>query len=221
MDLNALSSLIVAMRPSFRSPEQQQLDTITKVWMIAVGESIAVQTRPIRYERHSLTIAVRQGIWAQQLTAQTHQILQRLRPQLPPALTIKTLRFRVAPQFYRDLSQTPKLVTSQTPIPPAPHPSHWPIEPLDQGAPHSLNPHPKVKPEVESETGNTLHQVVDRWRLRLDQRSPNLEICPRCHCPTPPAELDRWQMCALCATTLFQPPMALGGRSPVPEIELK
>lgn len=267
MDLNALSSLIAAMRPSFRSLEQQQLDFISNAWTIAVGESIAAQARPIAYERQSLTIAVRQGSWAQQLTAQTYQILQRLRPQLPPTLTIKTLRFRVAPRLCsvpRDPPQASPSPTSQPiaqiPTLPEAHPSHWPRESDDRGRSltfgsgsepsdlESSNSEPSglessdlepsdlehlglepsnsepsnsehLDSNVKPESASKLNQVVDRWRFRLNQRAPNLKICPRCHCRTPPAELDRWRLCALCATTLFQSPMALGGQLSTPEIE--
>ena len=257
MDLNALSSLIAAMRPSFRSLEQQQLDFISSAWTIAVGELIAVQARPIAYERQSLTIAVRQGSWAQQLTAQTYQILQRLRPQLPPTLTIKTLRFRVVPRLCsvpRDPSQASPSPTSQPiaqiPTLPEAHPSHWPRESDNRGRSLTFgsgsessnsessnsepsnsepsNSEPSDSEHLGSEPSNSnvkpestskLNQVVDRWRFRLNQRTPSLKICPRCHCPTPPAELDRWRLCALCATTLFQSPMALGGQLSTPEIE--
>ncbi len=238
MDLTDLSSLIKALRPSFRSPEQQQLDTIVNAWRITLGTQIAQNSGPIRYERNSLTIAVRQAIWSQQLTAQTHQILQQLRPHLPPQLTIKTLRFRVAPDLCLASTQQPPQL-----IPPAdpPHPSRWPIPPFQSGTPTPvvhLNPtnlnnpnlnNPNLKtntprddfpvmatdPPAQSPNPSLkLQQTVDRWKSNLDRHAPHLQSCPRCHCLTPPAELDRWQMCALCATSLFQPSMPLGGQRP-------
>jgi predicted nucleic acid-binding Zn ribbon protein len=31
-----------------------------------------------------------------------------------------------------------------------------------------------------------------------------LPRCPQCQCPTPPGELERWSVCAVCATQRWQ-----------------
>ncbi|TAF51197.1 MAG: DUF721 domain-containing protein [Oscillatoriales cyanobacterium] len=207
MDLTDLSSLINALRPSFRSPEQQQLDTIATAWAIALGDHIAANAYPLHYERHTLTIAVRQSIWAQQLTAQTHQILNHLRPQLPPQIPIKTLRFRVAPHPCRVQTSTASQIRPPSDLP---HPSRWPLPPDPQRSQTAPKPTPARNPAPSS----TLQQTVDRWKTTLDRHAPYLKPCPRCHCLTPPAELDRWQICAVCATALFQSAHPLGSDRP-------
>jgi predicted nucleic acid-binding Zn ribbon protein len=225
MSFTHLSSLIEALRPSFRSPEQQQLDAIINAWAIALGSQIADNSRPLHYERHNLTIAVRQAIWAQQLTAQTHQILQHLRPHLPLHLTIKTLRFRVAPDRCRP---TPQNRLPSTPTDNPAHPSRWPRSPAQSNtSTPTVHPNPHISPPNDIPTlpinpaapppvpSPKLQHIIDRWRSNLDQHAPHLQHCPHCQCLTPPAELDRWQMCALCATTLFQSSMPLGGQRPI------
>ncbi|NEP50291.1 MAG: DUF721 domain-containing protein, partial [Moorea sp. SIO3C2] len=32
----------------------------------------------------------------------------------------------------------------------------------------------------------------------------NLPLCPQCKCPTPPGELQRWDVCGLCAIKQWQ-----------------
>jgi predicted nucleic acid-binding Zn ribbon protein len=34
----------------------------------------------------------------------------------------------------------------------------------------------------------------------MRSRSQQLPLCPHCQCPTPAGELERWQMCSICAT---------------------
>jgi predicted nucleic acid-binding Zn ribbon protein len=214
MDLTDLSSLIDALRPSFRSPEQQQLDAIVTAWAIALGEHIAANSRPMHYERQKLTIAVRQAIWAQQLTAQTHQILQHLNPHLPPQIRIQTLRFRVASYHCLTPASAPTQPSATLSIC---HPSRWPIPPeprTDAAEAPAVHSPPTPSPQPRLSNSHTLQQTVNRWKTKLDRHAPYLQACPRCRCLAPPAELDRWQMCAVCATSLFQSSHPLGTDRP-------
>ncbi|MGD1901563.1 MAG: DciA family protein [Geitlerinemataceae cyanobacterium] len=223
MEFDPLAKIVDRLRPSFRSPAQQQLDAIVAIWCETFGASLADRARPIQYERGILTIAVRQSIWAQQLAAQTHPLLEQLCPHLPPEIAIASLRFRVAP--HRLGPSAPQTEARE----PGPHPSRWPnpdappkkqpnSQPKNQPdnqqkKPASLAPRqPPAPPET-----NSLDRLTERWSRRLDR--PDSRPCPRCQCPTPPGELDRWSMCAPCAIALFQTSMALGcQRAPFQEL---
>ncbi|MGA7933784.1 MAG: hypothetical protein WCA35_09575, partial [Kovacikia sp.] len=41
--------------------------------------------------------------------------------------------------------------------------------------------------------------AFQNWAQRVRSRSQNLPLCAHCSCPTPPGELERWEVCALCA----------------------
>jgi predicted nucleic acid-binding Zn ribbon protein len=41
------------------------------------------------------------------------------------------------------------------------------------------------------------------WARVVRAQSQHLPLCPRCHCPAPAGELDRWLVCSLCAAQRF------------------
>lgn len=55
---------------------------------------------------------------------------------------------------------------------------------------------PKVAPAV------TPQEAFQRWQAQVRQRSRDNPLCPRCQCPTPLKELQRWGLCGLCYTRL-------------------
>ncbi|WP_460193046.1 DciA family protein [Thermosynechococcus sp. FA-CM-4201] len=46
----------------------------------------------------------------------------------------------------------------------------------------------------------TPQEAFQRWQAQVRQRSRDYPLCPRCQCPTPIKELQRWGLCGLCAT---------------------
>jgi predicted nucleic acid-binding Zn ribbon protein len=45
--------------------------------------------------------------------------------------------------------------------------------------------------------------VFENWAKKMQERSHHLPLCPQCQCPTPPGELERWDVCSLCCTKLL------------------
>ncbi|URR35184.1 DUF721 domain-containing protein [Thermosynechococcus sp. HN-54] len=46
----------------------------------------------------------------------------------------------------------------------------------------------------------TPQEAFQRWQAQVRQRSRDYPLCPRCQCPTPLEELQRWGRCGLCYT---------------------
>ncbi|TVQ45890.1 MAG: DUF721 domain-containing protein [Gloeocapsa sp. DLM2.Bin57] len=113
---------------------------LVESWGQIVDPLVAQHSRPVSLTRRVLWVATANSVWAQTLTFQRYQILQKLNILLPD--TVKDLRFN-----------TVNWVKKQT----------------------------VVKQEVES--------------TKIEHQ---LTICPRCHCHTPVAELERWSVCAFC-----------------------
>ncbi|WP_298616278.1 DUF721 domain-containing protein [uncultured Thermosynechococcus sp.] len=44
----------------------------------------------------------------------------------------------------------------------------------------------------------TPQEAFQRWQDQVRQRSRDYPLCPRCQCPTPIKELQRWGICGLC-----------------------
>ncbi|RMH64909.1 MAG: DUF721 domain-containing protein [Cyanobacteria bacterium J003] len=68
-------------------------------------------------------------------------------------------------------------------------------------------PRPAIaRPEALPKVGNlpnvapaaTPQEAFQRWQVQVCQRSRDYPLCPRCQCPTPVKELQRWGVCGLC-----------------------
>ncbi|MFN4279100.1 DciA family protein [Thermosynechococcus sp.] len=46
----------------------------------------------------------------------------------------------------------------------------------------------------------TPQEAFQRWQAQVRRRSQDYPFCPRCQCPTPIQELQRWGICGLCYT---------------------
>ncbi|QLL29856.1 DUF721 domain-containing protein [Thermosynechococcus sichuanensis E542] len=65
-------------------------------------------------------------------------------------------------------------------------------------APH--DPLPKVGDLPKVPPAATPQEAFQRWQAQVRQRSRDCPLCPRCQCPTPIKELQRWGLCGLCST---------------------
>ncbi len=163
--------------------EYQQLQHLYRCWAEIVGEKAAQQTRPQGIAKDVLYVATSNSVWVQELKFKRRQILRKLNSRLSTRL--EDIRFSTA-RWQRE----PELEGS------APSASVlWQEHPSRLNPPASASPPPSAKdPQA----------AFQRWAEFVQARSQNLPLCPQCHCPTPPGELQRWQVCSLCATQQWQ-----------------
>lgn len=183
MDFQSLDRLLTELAGlpiAQKIKDRQQLLT---AWTITVGPAIAEQTRPIAINRDILQVATASAALAQDLTFKRRQILAKLNPQL--TTPVRDIRFSVQKLPTENIGNGRSAAVSESEILWQEHPSRMehPSEQIDRRT-------PAVDPQ----------QAFQTWATRIQQRSQNWPICPQCHCPTPPGELKRWQVCGICAT---------------------
>lgn len=166
---------LTAKQPGWE--QQQQFLQIMQVWQQIVKPAVAQNTRPLSIARQVLWVATSSSAWAHTLTMQRYQLKQQLNARLSESLT--DLRFSPA-QWH----QNPVFDHSDSNLE---HPSR--IEPIDSVIEDQL-------PEA-----NQPQEAWQRWVNMVKARSHNFPLCPRCHTPTPPGELERWSICAYCFAT--------------------
>jgi predicted nucleic acid-binding Zn ribbon protein len=128
-----------------------------------------------------LQVATSSAAWAQNLAFERRRILEKLNAQIGSSLI--DIRFSTAQWHNREESTQPIdtwLAIWQD------HPSRLPGEPAQPASqPDDTNEHPE--------------EAFQSWADMVKRRSQHLPLCPRCQCPTPQGELERWSVCALCA----------------------
>ncbi len=116
----------------------------------------------------------------------------------------------------RPPANRPKLKNSLSSRPSQPSPSQSnppPPPPTTQQAPNQPIPRPSERPHspsARSENRNKpsreapLDPSFEHWEQRRRRQNEMLPLCPSCQCPTPQGELQRWSVCAFCATQQWQ-----------------
>lgn len=182
MGFNSLERVLESLKILERSPTQQQLQILNKSWPKLLGQ-FANYCCPIAIERHTLYIATYSPALAQELTLQRVDILNKVNQLLPTP--VEKIHFSTA-QWQKTSQQKrqPDLIETA-------HPSLLP--------PKSTKP-----PEKFIEPSSQVIEQFQRWHNMLEQRFHNLPLCPQCQAPTPPGELDRWSVCAICQGQYWQ-----------------
>ncbi|MEA5512074.1 DciA family protein [Crocosphaera sp. UHCC 0190] len=72
--------------------------------------------------------------------------------------------------------------------------------------PQALTPNAisRVSASLSPEVTTTPQAAFEQWVKVLQDRDQTLLLCPQCHCPTPLAELNRWNKCSLCMVQHWQ-----------------
>ncbi|MEA5534236.1 DUF721 domain-containing protein [Crocosphaera sp. XPORK-15E] len=72
--------------------------------------------------------------------------------------------------------------------------------------PQPLTPDPisRASESLSSEVTTNPQEAFEQWVKVLQHRDQALPLCPQCHCPTPLAELNRWDKCSLCMIRYWQ-----------------
>jgi predicted nucleic acid-binding Zn ribbon protein len=161
--------------------QEQPLQKVLQCWAEVVGEVAATHTQPLVIQRDVLRVATSSATWAQNLTFKRQTILLKLNKNLPTPLA--DIRFSTA--GWQRPADKPQ---SQLTVSPQEHPSYL----------GNVN----NKSADEAARGNA--QAAFRyWAEKIQMRSHGLPLCPQCECPTPIGELQRWQVCAICASQQF------------------
>ena len=176
MSFDSLNHVLAALKQQ-SSPELQQYHRLLEIWQAVVEPSVALQTRPLYVTRQVLSVATSSSVWAQTLSLQRYALLKKLNVQLGEPLV--DIRFSTA---------------------------HWHKRAHGSKAiAPSLEGHPSRAKHVPTRLhpGKTPQEALERWSKVIQERSP-LPTCPRCQCPTPEGELQRWGLCYHCITKQWQ-----------------
>jgi predicted nucleic acid-binding Zn ribbon protein len=161
--------------------QEQVFPRLLKCWVEVVGATVAVQTRPISVQRDVLWVATSSAAWAQNLTFERKTILIKLNDKLSTSLV--DMRFSTAEWKNSSTTEIQTIVSASE------HPSY---------VADDLTDHTLITPNRENALG-----AFENWAKKMQERSHHLPLCPQCQCPTPPGELERWNVCSLCCSKLL------------------
>lgn len=181
MALEGLKGLIKGLESQTSWQAQRQFRQVLQHWPKAVGFAVARKTRPISIQRGTLYVATATAAWAQTLAYERLHILSKLNHH--QSQPIKGIRFSSAQ--WAQAMPSPKLTS---PIA-AQHPSYT-------GEVTNLR---STAPAPQTPT-----EAFQRWASAMQHMQSTQATCPQCRCRCPQGELDRWAICALCATKQWQ-----------------
>ncbi|KAB8335086.1 DUF721 domain-containing protein [Scytonema tolypothrichoides VB-61278] len=178
MSLKSINDIleVLAAQPEWQEPPFQRL---LACWTQVVGSVIVAHTKPLSLQRDVLRVATSSAAWAQNLTFERQRLILKLNQKL--SIGLKDIHFSTAgwqrPQNIAKEQQT--ILLSE-------HPSYvGDGMSIDDG---------DLTPKAKDASA-----AFQNWARTVQGRSHNLPLCPLCHCPTPPGELQRWGVCSLCA----------------------
>jgi predicted nucleic acid-binding Zn ribbon protein len=184
MTLQSLQSLMKSVETRAQSKSQRTFQAVCDRWSEVAGPMVAEQSRPVGLQRKVLSVATSSAVWAQTLSFERVRLLHKLNQAIAPSASkppLLDIRFSTA-QWRSKTAQTwdnysEVLSTWQQ------HPSRL------------LSPAQVRSPATCKDAMTAFHQ----WSTRIQSRSQQMPLCPACQCPTPPGELQRWNVCSLCA----------------------
>jgi predicted nucleic acid-binding Zn ribbon protein len=150
---------------------QQQYRLLLQCWSSIVEPKVALHTRPLYVMRKVLWVATSSSVWAQNLSMQRYSLLKKLNAKLSEQLI--DIRFS---------------------------PAKWHSKKSSSTESHKIEPVNEARVVFSPTEENTSKTTFQRWSDLIKARSQNFPVCPQCQSPTPPEELQRWQVCAYCAT---------------------
>ncbi|NJL62009.1 MAG: DUF721 domain-containing protein [Methylacidiphilales bacterium] len=170
--------------------QEPPITGLLRCWHEIVGDVLALQTRPVSIQRHLLRVATSSAAWAQNLTFERKHLLIKVNQKL--ATPVADIHFSTASWYISPIrKKQPELAS------PIQHPSY-----LGE----SIKISNRIATDdfvVDREKATSTNKAFDAWANAVKARSHKLPLCPQCQCPTPPGELQRWDVCALCAAKKF------------------
>ncbi|HAC65591.1 MAG TPA: DUF721 domain-containing protein [Cyanothece sp. UBA12306] len=178
MTFKSLNNLLKVIENQPQWSEYRRYCRVCQCWDKIIEPKFARHTRPLYIHRNILAVATSSAVWAQNLALKRYSLLKKLNSQLS-CDQLSDLHFSSA-QWY----SSPPLTTTTTPQ--SSHPS-------DLNFTNPVCDDPQISPP------KTPEEAFQRWLKVVEKNSQFLELCPQCHCPTPPGELERWSICINCA----------------------
>lgn len=190
MSLKPVSEILGILQIESRCQEDPLLKLVN-FWQEVVGVKVARETRPLSIRRHVLWVATSSTAWSQNLTFGRYAILLKLNQRLNqlqiPALT--DIRFSTAQ--WNEIAQNQTQETFSCQKHPQKHPSYL-------GESTNLKHTSQITQPVVS-----VKMVFENWSRTKQVQDRHLPLCPQCHCPSPPGELERWSICSPCAAKVM------------------
>lgn len=157
---------------------QQQFQRLLQYWGEVVGPVVSAQTRPTAISNGSiLWVTTSSAVWAQNLAFERHRILEKLNVKL--INPVADIRFST--RHWRNSPDKHQLLETQ---------QSWHNHPSQMS---SISRSKKMDAQDSS-------HAFQRWANIVHSRSRQMVLCPKCQCPTPPGEIKRWLVCAVCVT---------------------
>ncbi|CEJ43646.1 DUF721 domain-containing protein [Umezakia ovalisporum] len=180
MSLESVNDILGVLKQQAKWQEHP-FQGLLQLWTDIVGQVAATHTRPLSIQRDVLLVATSSAAWAQNMTFARRTLLLKLNQKL--SLPLVDIRFST--QYWQPLPD----YLQQKNLIPREHPSYL----------GDVNISPtEVTPTVEN--ANT---AFASWAKKIQGRWQGLPLCPQCQSPTPPGELQRWQVCCVCAAKQF------------------
>jgi len=183
--MKSLQTVLSGLQHQYKRQGQYQLQRVIACWPDVVGPVVAAQTRPTNVYRGALKVATSSATWAQNLVFERQRILAKLNQ----ALSFEITDIRFSPAQWQD-----------TPLASFPG-AHFQQE-LWQSHPSrcsELGQASLSQGRSEARDRTTPLAAFGEWAVAMQARSRQFPLCPECQCPTPTGELQRWQVCAICA----------------------
>lgn len=180
--LDPLKNALSSWEQSHASQSYRQFQLILSRWSDVVGDEVASHTKPMSLQGSVLRVATSSSTWSQTLMFERTRIVAKLNAML--SLNLTDMRFQPGNVDVSSTKPPDEVAISKVQAEVQSHPS-W-------IAPSSVPPLPTPP--------KTPQDAFNRWSKQMIQRSSALAACPRCHCPTPPGELKRWNVCSFCVS---------------------
>lgn len=182
MDFPSLNQILGYLKVLERSPQQKQFQKLLESWEQVLG-AMAAQTQPLYIEREVLYVATSSAALSQELSFRVPQLLHKLNYLLPTPL--ENIRFSPA-QWHTIQKRRQSRHTEQV--------NDW------QQHPSMICGYEKPSLVNPTDKNQNPQAAFQNWAEAVKARSQHLPLCPQCQSPTPPGEIQRWSVCAICAT---------------------
>ncbi|MFB2646521.1 DUF721 domain-containing protein [Raphidiopsis sp. BLCC-F218] len=191
MSLKSVNEILEILQIESRCQEEPLL-RLLNFWTEIVGVKVARETRPLSIRRHVLWVATSSAAWSQNLTFGRYAILLKLNERLKQLQISALTDIRFSTAQWNEIAQNQTQETFSGQIDSQEHPSY-----LAQST--NINRTNQIaQPEV------SVQMVFENWFRTKQVQDSHLPLCPQCHCPSPPGELERWSICSPCAAKVME-----------------
>ena len=194
---NSLAQILAQIEQQPEWTEYRQYRQLLECWGKIVNPTTAKYTKPLYIKRQILWVATSSAARAQELSFQRYALLKQLNAQLSFALTdirfsssqwqkvtsTKATSNNLIKVKHREDSENNLKYQQKSP-------NYGNI--LKKSVTHDPLASSKLSSPQDAQTA-----CQNWWQLR-QKRMQSLPLCSQCKVPTPPTELERWNLCHHC-----------------------